>query len=149
MIGAFRGGKATWALSPDQRRQHWIAPEQDPARTDVVIGGHAPTIITKDPASAGIARPSRPGLLDLSRGLEFGDVAATGVPGFTRLFLLSAPAMAGESAFAPGVAGLLAGPLVRRAFLVGGFPALTCNLALPRAIHRCEASIFLGHDAPL
>ena len=58
---------------------------------------------------------------------------------------LPAPAMAGDTAFAAGIARFLAGPLVSGAFLVGSLAPLTGDLALFGAIHRRKSSIFLGH----
>lgn len=62
--------------------------------------------------------------------------------------LLATPAMARDPSLAASITRFFAGPLVRSTFLVCGFPALTCNLALLGRIHRRESTIFFGHLVP-
>ena len=62
--------------------------------------------------------------------------------------LTTTPTMTGDAAFASGVSRLLARPLVRGAFLMGGLAPLACNLTLLGAVHRSKSAVFLGHFFP-
>ena len=59
--------------------------------------------------------------------------------------LFPATLVAGESAFAAGVPGLLARPLMGRALLMRRLAALAGNLTLLGPIHRRKSAVFLGH----
>lgn len=64
------------------------------------------------------------------------------------LILLAAALVTRDPSFASGVTRFLARPLVRRAFLMSGLPALTGDLPLLRAVHRRKTTIFLCHVRP-
>src|SRR6187551_2898437 len=55
------------------------------------------------------------------------------------------PPVARHPALAPGFAGFLARPLVRRALLVRRLASLARDLPLFGAVHRCESAILFCH----
>ena len=60
-------------------------------------------------------------------------------------YLLLPAAMAGHPALAPGFTRLFAGPLVRRALLVGSFATLARDVSLLVSIHRRKSAILCCH----
>ena len=126
MIGASGGGKAAGALTPDQRREDRIAPEQNPARSRIVGGshGHRSYAHRQNRYDYSSDSPVGPLTTDSSRSAPV-----------CRVLLFATAAMTRESALPAGIARFFTRPLVRGSLLVSGLSALTGNLALTRAIH--------------